>query len=135
MKNKTLWILFVVAIVLFSTYMFLLMYRVADVQTVDVDIEVGDIIGFNIDYDILNLGMVKPGDGAIRDILIDNDRDRKYRFNVEARGEVKDWITINKEDFYLDSGEKTRVRITANVPRDAEFGEYYGEIVIYTLRY
>lgn len=98
---------------------------------------------------------VAPGETVVREITITNriSDNRKFKLEIEdiagstdgsaavsltgsKRGpySIRDYITLPREEFALELGERARIPVTITVPPDTEPGGYYGSVLVSTIR-
>lgn len=117
--------LFILGITLvFSFYSWNLVER--KVMSIDLGIVEG-ASGFNADTDALHFGKVSKGGKSTRQVTIEPIRDGRLRITVD--GVVAPWIAVDKNDLQLSKGEPVTLSFVAQIPLDAELGEYSGEAV------
>lgn len=97
-----------------------------DVRDIEMDLKVGDRIGFNVDADKLWFGMTNPGGSAKREVVISNDNEYLVVVRFIPLGELKDYVSISENNVVLRQQEEKTISITASVPRDMPYGNYTG---------
>ena len=133
MVAKRLVLVVVMAMVLGSALAFTAytMYYTEYAVIYDMNITVGDHVGFDVDNETLAFGMVMSGStSSTRFILLGNDMDYPLRVEFKASGEFADWIDINNEQTILEAHETRKVPVSATAPSDAELGDYRGKMRI-----
>jgi len=100
--------------------------NVDSVQTLDVNLKIGDYVGFNLDQESLNFGTIPPGSGSFRAITLKSDK--PLEVHVSFEGDTAKWMNVSKNDFILDGVEDLSFNI--QVPNDVVLGDYTGKTVI-----
>ena len=116
------------------TLIFYSFYRVAFVQTVSMDLEVGDNVGFNLDTDKLHFGKTFPGGVLSRKITVGHNVDARLRAHIVPSGEIKEWVLVPENNFHLANREVKNLTVYVNVPEDAEYGNYTGTLEVFFQR-
>ena len=106
-KTKILIIIIVVIVVFGITQFFFYfndyIYKVKEIQTVEMKVKVSDHVGFNLANDSLNFGMLRAGDWGSRNLSLSSDEE--VRVKVILLGKVGEWATVKENDFVF-SGKK-----------------------------
>ncbi len=127
--NMFRWLLLIVSIIIiiyFIVYIIISLNDISDVQTLDINVKVGDYIGFNLDPGSLNFGTVLPGSGSIRTVTLKSDK--PLRVHISFEGETTKWINVSKNDFILNGTDNLNFYV--NVPGDVSMDNYTGKAVI-----
>jgi len=103
---------------------------VKEIRKIPMDIEVGDSAGFTLDSDSLHFGRTVPGGAVSRTMNIFHEYGYPLLVEIEAGGQLSDWLKVSDNNFILESGEKKKLEFAINIPRDAEFGAYTGSVSI-----
>jgi len=99
-------------------------------ENINVFINVGDYVGFNVDTDALYFGTLPPGNSANRNINIYHDMNFPKKVIITPYGEVSEWLTFSENNFWLQPEEYKQVNIKIAVPKNMELGNYTGNISI-----
>lgn len=136
MRLHTLIILMVLVILGLSIGMYSLLdsFYVYDTAVVPINVSVGNVIGFNLDRDALNMGTIPEGGSAERNFTITNDLGKTSRIKIVKLGEIKGWIFLSDNGFTLGPEEKKDILVEVRPPEDAERGKYKGYLEIRFLR-
>jgi hypothetical protein len=131
MKLRNVVILIVLLVVLSSviTAIVIDMNNIIQAQRYPMDVEVKNdkIIGINVDPDGFHFGSLYPGGGASR-ILKIHQIEEDAMVNVIKKGEMAEWVG-NPDDFIIRKGEDMNISLSISIPKDAEFGNYIGEVI------
>lgn len=130
-RNKLAY--FLVAFFLISLILLLFpgKFLLADYRVLKTNVIVGDYVGINVNSDALYFGTVFKGGYSEREFSIDNFECRKCKVVIKADGDTKDWIWVSNRSFTLKEGESIDLKAIVDIPRDAEFGNYTGNLKIY----
>lgn len=115
----------VIVIVLLVLFSFLFSSK-----EIDMFVKVDDYVGFNADTSALYFGTVAPGNNAFK--FLDFSSVNKVRVIIVPFGKIKKWVSFSENNFVLQ-GNKS-VRISINIPKNAEFGEHSGKLKLYFLK-
>jgi len=88
---------------------------------------VGNHIGFDLNTSVITFGMVIPSGNAVRHLDLKNG-EQKNKFQILAFGDLAGWIKLSENDFVLQPYEKRTLNITAQVPKNADLGNYTGTL-------
>lgn len=75
-----------------------------------------------------NFGNTFPGTKIQKTMNLSRGNEPPASIHITVNGAVKNWITIDKNDFILD--EPDQVNVTITIPYNAESGTYTGNITI-----
>jgi hypothetical protein len=103
-------------------------------EIISVKFVVGENMGFGLGDGILNFGQIVPGNGATRNVSVENDFDRPVRIKIKSSGDVSRALSVSGNDFVLSPRENRNVSFSVYVDDGFEFGEYSGEVVILSWR-
>ncbi len=135
-KKKVIFLFSGIAIVIFFLFIFFYnFFFVLGVKNIDFSIKVGDTIGLNVDTDKLYFGTVPRGGTADRGILVKNEEHSLVKTNIKVQSDIKDWLYVNNNNFFLKKDEKKDINFKVKVPLDAEYGEYDGQIILIFTRF
>ncbi len=99
---------------------------IIEIKDIEMDLKVGNRIGFNADADKLWFGMTNPGGTATREILLSNSNSFPLIVEFFPLGEMKDIVRVSEKDVLLETGSEKTISITASVPLDMPYGNYTG---------
>lgn len=101
-------------------------YKLEQMKSYDMNLQVSDYAGFNLTSDSLNFGTTVPTGGANR--FIDIETDRPTRVMIVLEGDLGKWVTPSENNFIFN-GTK-RIEFDASVPWNARPGNYTGKAYI-----
>jgi hypothetical protein len=107
--------------------------RALKVEKVDVSFAIGEYGGFNLNKTALTYGTITRGGSAVRNVIIGNEYSFPIIVKVFASGSLVQFLTV-EENLSLEPGESRKVAVAVQAPRDAEFGNYSGELSFVFLR-
>jgi hypothetical protein len=124
----SLWYILAISLAL-SVFVFALVFlftdqTIYDVHELDMDVYIGNELGFNVDTDAVHFGVTQPGSVGMRPIKVTAGEFLSL-VSIEASGEMSGWITISENDFILQPYENRSVQVYLQVPEDAEMGGYF----------
>lgn len=83
---------------------------------------------------LFNFGTTFPGTKVQKNMTLTRGNEPPAKVHITVSGAVKNWTSLDKNDFVLD--EPTQVEVTVTIPDNAEKGTYSGNISIdYTSTY
>lgn len=91
---------------------------------------VSDRGGFDIELNKLTFGMIQPGFGASRAMTIQNNLKYPARVVISAKGDIKDFIYVEDNNFILNPGEKRALDFSVQIPRGQKLGKYEGKVIV-----
>ena len=109
--------------VTYSVYWYVYMLPIYDVKEFDMDVYIGNTAGFNIDTDAVHFGIVPPGSGGERKIIL-KAGPLKTMVKIEAYGEIAGWIQASDNYFILEPNEGRDVTVFVAVPQNAKVPDY-----------
>jgi len=123
------YIIIISIVVLFA---FLVYYFMIPVETQEIPVQfaVGSVIGMSGDTDELYFGTVLLEGTSRKEISIENDETRLVRIKVQGVLKELDWVTITDNNFIIQPDETKYVNITISTPREVEYGNYSGKLII-----
>ncbi|MGM5487733.1 MAG: hypothetical protein ACQESG_02175 [Nanobdellota archaeon] len=120
----------VAVLVILATYFGYTYLYQADVQTLDIHIRVDDYLGMNTDTDRLWFGTISPGSHGKRYVNVTNPKDYPVVVDFSVKGDVSGWIRISDNGFALQPNGSKKLRVFAQVPKTASFGNYTGTLYV-----
>jgi len=132
MRNKRIISIFLLAIIIsvMLTVIYYFGIVLIEVEEFDMDILIGDNVGFNTNTDALHFGTVYAGGRSTRSINVHNQNDFPIEVVIKMEGEVSDWILIANNNIILEPGSNTSIKFTADTPADVKKGAYQGKAKI-----
>ncbi|MBU2638111.1 MAG: hypothetical protein KJ955_04005 [Nanoarchaeota archaeon] len=120
----------IILILVFGTIgITLLLYNLVttvEIRDLEMDLKVGNRIGFNVASDKLWFGMTNPGGTATREIVISNSNTFPIIVKFFPLGEMKNIVSVSENNVVLETSAEKTVSITASVPSDMPYGNYTG---------
>ena len=128
MKRNKLLILLVLIFLINTLIIFFIAGRLSlkDVQTLDMDMEVKNKIGFNVDTDKIHFGGLPPGGMSEREIVISHDFDFPVKVSIKTSGELAEYVTVSDNNFILSPLESKKITFYAIIDEDVPLGNYTG---------
>lgn len=102
------------------------MLATIEVKDIEMDLKVGDRMGFNVDTDKLWFGMTNPGGSAIREIVVSNSNEFPVTVSFFPLGDIKDIVSVSENNAVLMPAEEKTISVTASVPSGMPYGNYTG---------
>src|SRR3989344_7348301 len=121
-------ILCILVILIFGSLIYFNLYF-AKISRIGMDINVGNVTGFNVDFDAVHFGTLTKGSVGKRELNITSDKFRRKVYLLK-KGEFADWVYFSENKFFLEPYESRLIEANAVVPNEAEFGSYKGEITV-----
>lgn len=87
-------------------------------------------MGFDLTPGKLNFGEISPGNGASREIAINNKFDKQIKIKIKSSGEISDSLTVSENNFILKPKESKNITFSVYIKNSTKFGEYKGNIII-----
>lgn len=84
------------------------------------------LIGFNAATDKLYFGSTVPGGGGQRFAVLSSEVPARVVLQIE--GPIAAWISLSRDEIWLEPGNRERVTFTLTVPESAKEGEYKGNL-------
>lgn len=133
-RNKV--ILLVVCVILVTIVIAGFVYNIVsvfDMQRYSYHINVSEKgeIGLNIDTDALYFGKIPHGGSGYRYIDIVNSHAKPLKILITFSGDGSEWIAPEDNGFVLNPAQNRSIAIIANIPDDAQLGEYAGTMSIF----
>jgi len=125
-KKSILLLLIIVMLSISTTLLFYYGFIVIKTEDIDMDIIVGNKIGFNTDTDSIHFGTLYGGSESRRTLLINNKNDFPITVNIGVHGDFMDWVDVEEEFKVVEPLSNTSVNFIARPPKDADFGKYTG---------
>jgi hypothetical protein len=101
----------------FGAYYMLFQTQIYDVIEFPMDVYVDNVVGVNVDTDMVHFGIVPPGNSAGRKMTVTAGGFRTL-VTFESTGDIAPWVTISENNIPLESGENATVMIDIAVPDD-----------------
>ncbi|MEW6063215.1 MAG: hypothetical protein AB1571_02500 [Nanoarchaeota archaeon] len=101
-------------------------YRIIELE---MDLKVGDYVGFNVNTDKIYFGIVPKGASSKRIITITNFN-ISSNIIIEKKGEFADWVYLDEKTFLMKPNEIKNITVTVTVPKNAKYGNYTSKLKI-----
>lgn len=131
--HKTIILILILVILLTGFFIysnFIDYISVLEKQVIYSRVIVGDIYGFELSNSSLIFGEVIPGNSASKEIEIANNQDENVRVKIYSKGKISQFIKISENNFILSPSDTKKVIFSVQIPSDAEYGTYEGEVII-----
>ncbi len=128
-KTITLLIITVLISIILTTmiYNHLTTYKI---QEFEMQLTVGDTVGFNAGTDKLYFGETPPGKATTtRYIVLNNDYTKPLKISFCAKGDIAKWVSIQKS-VIIQPNKTLQIPITATPSQDAKQGNYTGTLKV-----
>jgi len=120
-------ILFFIAIIaVFLAYIF---YINIDTDTIDMQFEVADKIGFNVGTDAIYFGKTYPNGMAKRTVTIDNNYNFPIHVLIKTDGDISPMVTVSDNDFIVEPYDKKDIIFYADSD-GFPLGNYTGKATV-----
>ncbi|MDP3027591.1 MAG: hypothetical protein Q8N63_07845 [Nanoarchaeota archaeon] len=129
-NEKLIFILIAILILAFilNIYLFISLSRIIETRELYASIIVSDKIGFDLNLTALTFGEVIRGGSSEREVNIENNFGFPIEVDIYGKGDIKKFIIPFKDK--IEKDKKKNIVISASAPLNADFGEYFGEVVI-----
>ncbi|MGV8168613.1 MAG: hypothetical protein ACP5N3_00995 [Candidatus Nanoarchaeia archaeon] len=124
--------LFVIIVIISTWVIVYVKTAVIAVYDVNLTLEVGDYVGFNLDKDKIHMGTVFPGGYSYRDVSLTSSEEGY--FYITDTGNFTEWLSVSSQNLKINEGVMKIVTFTAWPGKDAKEGEYETTLKIYTLK-
>jgi hypothetical protein len=98
-------------------------------KIINVEFEVNNTIGFDVNTTSLKFGKIIPGGTSTRSLEIDNPFDFELNCKIFGSNNIVD-LMIAPENMTLPPKNSTTISISLNIPQNYKYGKYYGKIRI-----
>ena len=95
-------------------------------QTIIMQFEVSEKLGFNTDADALYFGKGMPGTQTKRDLVINSSYEYPINVLIKIEGDISQFASVSKNDFIIQAGENTIVTYFVKSKAETEYGNYSG---------
>ena len=130
LKNKIIVLLFIISLLVFLFTLYINSLLVLEKKEIPVFLKVGEVAAFNLSATELSFGTITPGSNVRRNITIKNEYDFPVEFKFQAKGNAKKFLLFEKK-FILKTGEEKSIEIKTIIPKNEEYGDYSGKIIIF----
>ncbi|MFO7710359.1 MAG: hypothetical protein R6V53_01190 [Candidatus Woesearchaeota archaeon] len=118
----------VAILVILATYFGYTHFYQADVQTLDIHVQVSDYLGMHTGTDALWFGTVSPGSSGKRYLNLTNPKPYPVVVDFSVDGLVAGWMRVSENEFVLEPEEAKKVSVFVKVPETASYGNYTGKL-------
>jgi hypothetical protein len=101
----------------FAAFYFLFQAPVYDVIEYPMEVYVDNIVGVNVQTDVVHFGIVPPGGSSGRDMTV-TAGDFPTIVTFESTGDIAPWVSVSENGFRLSPLQNRTVTIDVNVPDD-----------------
>ncbi len=105
---------------------FLVREQIIHIETVHMDVTVGDSIGINTDTDALHFGTIQPGGRGMRPMMVENSHPFPVSVRPLLTGELEEYAWTEPKEVTIKSGESERIEIVLILPVDLPKRNYSG---------
>ena len=127
--NKLLLMVFITVLLSFSlTFIFYSYYLIQDVQSLDMKLKIGDIVGLDTNESVISFGIIPPEGSAQRKVILNNMYGKPLEVHTKKTGEIAGWVHISEDTFIINPDETKELLFTAIPSKGAEKGAYQGKI-------
>lgn len=101
-------------------------------QTFFASVEVGNIMGFDVNGSALTFGMVMPGGSSVRKLNFTNEYEFPVLIEVIGKGDIAGFLSAGK--VMVGKGEEKIISIGAYAQPNASYGVYSGNVSVMVFR-
>lgn len=134
MKTKIILLSLTLVLIAFLAYYFSYA-SIIQQQSLPVFVKVAPYIGLAVDKDRLHFGAVPKGGRSRRMLFLYNDDVYDKYVTIKPEGNIKQFLKLSDDSFKLASYENKTLNITIAIPKDAEYGNYSGNLYLYFRRF
>lgn len=109
------------------TSLFYTFFTIREVQELGMKVQVGEIVGFDVNTSLISFGIVPRNGFCERPVAVDNRRGRPLMVHIQKTGKMADWVHTSENNFILYPNETREIKFTISPPSDAEYGLYTGK--------
>ncbi|MFH1521364.1 MAG: hypothetical protein ABIF18_00225 [archaeon] len=99
-------------------------------EVISTEFILGENMGFDLSPGKLNFGKIVPGNGASRQITIENNFEDTIKVSIKSSGEISKYIIVSENNFLIAPSESKNVTFSAYTGDLTEFRTYKGKIII-----
>ena len=115
------------------TGLFYSLYVIRDVREIPMSLEVGKVVGLDIDSDELSFGVIPQEGVSVRNITLKNNKDVPLKVELFVEGDISQFIAAESL-FWLQPGEEKNLGVIATIPKDGKYGTYSGKMTVFFKR-
>ncbi len=105
--------------------------QVVQKQYIPIFVKVAPYVGLSVDKDKLHFGAVPRGGSSRRMIFLYNNDTYAKSVSIKTTGQASKWLRLSDNNFKLASYENKTLNVTMSIPKDAEYGNYTGNLILY----
>ena len=135
-KSKVILYFFIIllvsiSVILFLFSIFLKSSVVLDKKEIPMLLIIGEKTAFNISKESsdLNFGTIQKENSASREISVKNNYKFPILLEINAEGNIKDFLLFEKIVFF-DVGEEKQIKVSTITIGDEPYGTYSGSLII-----
>ena len=136
-KNKEVKIILLAVISLVIIYL-LYSFLIFEIVSLNMHLNIENKVGFNISKDYqegIYFGTVPLGGSSSKEIFIQNKDYKRTRVVIKSYGNLKNWVSVSDNNFFLKQNESKKIKVQVNVPANVKEEKYRGNLKIIFLRY
>ena len=118
-----------VLLVGFTIYYYFFVY-IADIKTLDMHLTIADKAGISGDTDAIYFGVAPPGGSSEKWIVVRNQEDEAVKVAITKKGSIAPFVHFSENFFTLESNESRQITVSAEIPKNATYGNYTGKLRI-----
>jgi hypothetical protein len=100
----------------------------ASIQRIPMDVQIADVVGFNLNTDAIHFGKVPPGQDAIKTVTLTNLKPYPRTADIVATGQLGAWVTTDEPRVTIPEHSNRSINLTLHAPQDSSFGVYTGTL-------
>lgn len=104
--------------------------QVVQKQSIPIFVKVAPYVGLSVDKDKLHFGAVPKGGISRRMIFLYNNDTYVKSVSIKTIGQASKWLRLSDNNFKLASYENKTLNVTMSIPRDADYGNYSGNLIL-----
>ena len=104
--------------------------QVVQKQSIPIFVKVAPYVGLSVDKDKLHFGAVPRGGISRRMVFLYNNDTYVKSVSIKVTGQASQWLRLSDNHFKLVSYENKTLNITMSIPRDADYGNYSGNLIL-----
>jgi len=131
LRENKIYILVILAFISLGMFLFVLYINstlVLEKQEIPATLSIGDRIGFDVNATALTFGMITPGSGSQRNLIIENNYGFPIKAEFSAKGDIKRFLVFD-EVFCFEIGEKKTIGINV-ITSDEKYRNYSGKMIV-----
>ena len=119
-----------IALVISFLAAFACFFLPVETMTMEMQITVGNITGFNVGTEVVYFGKV-PGRGhAERKLNVTNTAGYSLIAYLYADGNISEFVSFSRNGFVLEGNSTEMVSLMADIPEGTKLGDYSGTLYV-----